>query len=264
MQDNSENKNYRVLKELKLYKARHLEKATLFGLNSVADGNGGFFVYDSKSLKADDGINIIAPEGEPIGRWLRFSSFPPIQNTANPYLTEAAMYADQVNQLQGYIYYVTSLGHFEYLGTTGGTSADYRIIGNSPPGISGAHQLEYKDYLFSDRPFAQNEIFTLVTAAPGEVVVPVKIAVFQNITTPYDNFPSFDVAYDNFTKTLMTIANLGATGYKMTVRDFDFQDYVNPTNKIQIKQTATASTTAVGDIEFRLTYYRITPFTIEN
>jgi len=32
--------------------------------------------------------------------------FPPIQNTANPYLTEAAMHLDQANQLEGYGYLV--------------------------------------------------------------------------------------------------------------------------------------------------------------
>jgi len=35
--------------------------------------------------------------------------FPPIQNTNNPYATEAAMYADQANQLEGYGYLVDGL-----------------------------------------------------------------------------------------------------------------------------------------------------------
>ena len=52
--------------------------------------------------------------------------FPPIQNTGNPYLTEAVMYADQVNQLQGYGYLVDGIGAFTYLGTVAGTSADYK------------------------------------------------------------------------------------------------------------------------------------------
>ena len=43
--------------------------------------------------------------------------FPPIQNTANPYLTEAAMHADQANQLEGYGYLVDGVGAFTYLGT---------------------------------------------------------------------------------------------------------------------------------------------------
>jgi len=55
--------------------------------------------------------------------------FPPIQNTSNPYLTEAAMYADQANQLQGYGYLVDGVGAFIYLGTVAGTSADYEGFG---------------------------------------------------------------------------------------------------------------------------------------
>ena len=51
--------------------------------------------------------------------------FPPIQNTDNPYATEAAMYADQANQLQGYGYLVTGVGAFTYLGTVAETAADY-------------------------------------------------------------------------------------------------------------------------------------------
>ena len=38
--------------------------------------------------------------------------FPPIQNTDNHYLTEAAMHADQSNQLEGYGYLVTGVGAF--------------------------------------------------------------------------------------------------------------------------------------------------------
>ena len=55
--------------------------------------------------------------------------FPPIQNTANPYLTEAAMHADQANQLQGYGYLVDGIGAFTYLGTLAGTAADYEGFG---------------------------------------------------------------------------------------------------------------------------------------
>ena len=55
--------------------------------------------------------------------------FPPIQSTDNPYLTEAAMYADQANQLQGYGYLVDGVGAFTYLGTVAGTAADYEGFG---------------------------------------------------------------------------------------------------------------------------------------
>ena len=58
--------------------------------------------------------------------------FPPIQNTANPYLTEAAMHADQANQLEGYGYLVTGVGAFTYLGTVAGSSADYEAFGYDP------------------------------------------------------------------------------------------------------------------------------------
>ena len=51
--------------------------------------------------------------------------FPPIQNTASPYATEAAMHLDQANQLQGYGYLVDGVGAFIYLGTVAGSSADY-------------------------------------------------------------------------------------------------------------------------------------------
>ena len=55
--------------------------------------------------------------------------FPPIQNTDNPYLTEAAMHADQANQLEGYGYLVDGVGAFTYLGTLAGTAADYEGFG---------------------------------------------------------------------------------------------------------------------------------------
>ena len=51
--------------------------------------------------------------------------FPPIQNTANPYATEAAMHLDQSNQLEGYGYLVDGVGAFTYLGTVAGSSVDY-------------------------------------------------------------------------------------------------------------------------------------------
>jgi len=51
--------------------------------------------------------------------------FPPIQNTDTPYASEAAMHADQANQLEGYGYLVDGVGAFTYLGTVAGTAADY-------------------------------------------------------------------------------------------------------------------------------------------
>ena len=57
--------------------------------------------------------------------------FPPIQNTDTPYATEAAMHADQANQLEGYGYLVDGVGAFTYLGTTAGTAADYKAFGGN-------------------------------------------------------------------------------------------------------------------------------------
>ena len=56
---------------------------------------------------------------------MAYKNLTPIINTATPYLTEAAMYADQANQLQGYGYLVDGVGAFTYLGTVAGTAADY-------------------------------------------------------------------------------------------------------------------------------------------
>ena len=58
--------------------------------------------------------------------------FPPIQNTSNPYATEAAMHLDQANQLEGYGYLVDGVGAFTYLGTLAGSSADYKPFIEKP------------------------------------------------------------------------------------------------------------------------------------
>ena len=64
--------------------------------------------------------------------------FPPIQNTDNPYLTEAAMYADQANQLEGYGYLVDGVGAFTYLGTLAGTAADYEGFGGGGVAVANS------------------------------------------------------------------------------------------------------------------------------
>jgi len=69
--------------------------------------------------------------------------FPPIQNTANPYLTEAAMHLDQANQLEGYGYLVDGVGAFIYLGTLVGTAADYKAFG----GGSNLEKVLWNDYI---------------------------------------------------------------------------------------------------------------------
>ena len=59
----------------------------------------------------------------------------PIQNTASPYATEAAMHLDQSNQLEGYGYLVDGVGAFTYLGTVAGTAADYEAFGSNSNNI---------------------------------------------------------------------------------------------------------------------------------
>jgi len=67
--------------------------------------------------------------------------FPPIQNTDNPYLTEAAMHADQANQLEGYGYLVDGVGAFTYLGTLAGSSADYKDFGRVTETIKSVREI---------------------------------------------------------------------------------------------------------------------------
>ena len=74
--------------------------------------------------------------------------FPPIQNTDNPYATEAAMHADQSNQLEGYGYLVDGVGAFTYLGTVAGTAADYEGFGGGV--VSGTANITPNDYTGTD------------------------------------------------------------------------------------------------------------------
>jgi len=59
---------------------------------------------------------------------MAYKDLTPVINTDNPYLTEAAMHADQSNQLEGYGYLVTDVGAFIYLGTVAGTAEDYEAF----------------------------------------------------------------------------------------------------------------------------------------
>jgi len=86
--------------------------------------------------------------------------FPAIQNTASPYLTEAAMYADQANQLQGYGYLVDGVGAFTYLGTVAGTAADYEafstatVVGSSVPvSKTGTNIVFTEDAFYNEQAF---------------------------------------------------------------------------------------------------------------
>ena len=76
-------------------------------------------------------------------------NFPPIQNTDNLYTTEAAMYADQANQLEGYGYLVDGAGAFAYLGTVAGTAADYKpFIPTKDIKLQGAYEDDSTIYFY--------------------------------------------------------------------------------------------------------------------
>jgi len=98
-----------------------------------ASNKGDIVLNNNPTVGGNEGWVCIT-SGTP-GTWKTYGivgSSKPIQNTANPYLTEAAMHADQANQLEGYGYLVTGAGAFTYLGTVAGTAADYRAF------VSGA------------------------------------------------------------------------------------------------------------------------------
>ena len=103
--------------------------------------------------------------------------FPPIQNTANPYLTEAAMYADQVNQLEGYGYLVDGVGAFTYLGTVAGTAADYEGFGG---GLSWNPELpsySFDGYNHYDENYWLGEP-NLVTMSNGNILMVYRKSIY--------------------------------------------------------------------------------------
>ena len=126
--DNRDIKKYSIASVMSKYEANHDDTCILLGLKSVGDSRGGNFVFSAYSNLVADGVNVIETL---TGKWIRIKSDTPIQNTANPYLTKAAMYADQANQLQGYGYLVDGGGAFTYLGTVAGTAADYEGFGGA-------------------------------------------------------------------------------------------------------------------------------------
>ena len=101
--------------------------------------------------------------------------FPPIQNTDNPYATEAAMHADQANQLEGYGYLVDGVGAFTYLGTVAETAADYEGFGG------GTANITPNDYTGTDTARIQQSIDD-GSITGTSVVIPKK----DDINTPYD------------------------------------------------------------------------------
>jgi len=99
--------------------------------------------------------------------------FPPIQNTDTPYASEAAMHADQANQLEGYGYLVDGVGAFTYLGTVAGTAADYEGF------VSGDASVSFST-------FSESSVGTMSIAGayPGNVTEYVNI-IPNNGTNSY-------------------------------------------------------------------------------
>jgi len=103
--------------------------------------------------------------------------FPPIQNTANPYLSEAAMHLDQANQLQGYGYLVDGVGAFTYLGTVAGTAADYE-------GFGGGLDLRASNLAGDLSTAEEDSILLKINAQKKDGQIP--IAVNQNVQATWD------------------------------------------------------------------------------
>ena len=141
--------------------------------------------------------------------------FPPIQNTDNPYLTEAAMHADQANQLEGYGYLVDGVGAFTYLGTVAGTAADYEAFGGG---------LDTR---------ASNLAGDLSTAEQDGIKTKLSM---EGVSANYTNTLLFDNIFGKFlgTRNQIGIDNftLASTGNKIgaTIHIHFISDGVNPIN----------------------------------
>ena len=146
--------------------------------------------------------------------------FPPIQNTANPYLTEAAMYADQANQLQGYGYLVDGVGAFTYLGTVAGTAADYEGFGGNLRLSNLAGDLSTAE---------KNGIKTKLSIVDGGITG-------EGTSGTYTTTLLFDNIFGKFLGTRNQIAGenftLATTGNKIgaTIHIHFISDGVNPIN----------------------------------
>ena len=92
--------------------------------------------------------------------------FPPIQNTDSPYASEAAMHADQGNQLEGYGYLVTDVGAFIYLGTVAGTAADYEASNIAHPLVETAVPV---GALFTDTIYDDTEILSQIEISRSNI-----------------------------------------------------------------------------------------------
>src|ERR1700748_289414 len=57
------------------------EMVTLLGLNSLNDGNGGTYYWNSTSTATDDGFITVAVTGISTGRWIRLANSNTLKGT---------------------------------------------------------------------------------------------------------------------------------------------------------------------------------------
>ena len=152
--------------------------------------------------------------------------FPPIQNTDNPYLTEAAMHADQSNQLEGYGYLVDGVGAFTYLGTLAGSSADYEAFGGASA-IPKEHEIN-GIRVNASVPLAGNIVATPVnaafTAGTGTLAAATYYYRVSAINAYGETIPSVETSFAAAATTGVNVnwgAVTGATGYKIYGRSTD-------------------------------------------
>ena len=152
--------------------------------------------------------------------------FPPIQNTANPYLTEAAMHADQANQLEGYGYLVTDVGAFTYLGTLAGTAADYEPFG-------GGVDFKRKVINFTE---GDSQIFTLDNAFVEVLAVELRtttLAPSQYTELPPTQIQITDTIQGDGTIVIKYFVSIGSVASKTSkFLDVDSIEYGDVSDKI--------------------------------
>ena len=144
--------------------------------------------------------------------------FPPIQNTANPYLTEAAMHLDQANQLEGYGYLVDGVGAFTYLGTVAGTAADYEGFGGATTSVGGLKVYNVETYgavhdgVTDDTPEIQAAINACHAAGGGIVYFPNGVYYINGALDSASNSQIyFPLSSYNSSINLVTVKLLGET-----------------------------------------------------
>lgn len=110
------------------------------------------------------------------------------------YASEAALIAAQAAQFGGYIYYILDDAYYEYLGTTLGTMADYRLIGGGGSGGGDFNQfVEEFTYTTGDP-----QTYELVNPALGLPTVFVNSTHYSpSLYTFEDNIITFNALLDH-------------------------------------------------------------------